>query len=422
MTSGSATISTQRIDTTARTRRWPAYYLVVPLLCAAVFISYIDRTNISVGAIAMQAQFGWNETQKGLVLAAFFVGYLVMMIASSALANRYGGKIVLGVAVVWWSVFTILTPPAALTSLPVLVAARIALGFGEAAVFPASINMIGRWVPPLRRSQAVSLFTSSLYIGTMFALPVTGRLVKAYGWPMPFYLFGLAGLVWAVVWFAGVSDGYGVEPPAAKIREAIPWRRLLRLPSVWAIVVAHFSSNWNLYVLLAWLPSYFKRTFGVTLANAGLLSAAPWLAAFVMANLAGHLADRLLQAGRSASFVRKLMQTIALGGSGLFLLLLPSAASLHQGLFLMCGATGAASFCMAGFAPNCFDIAPRQADVIWGISNTVATLPGIVGVYATGWLVDRTGSFGAPFYLTAGIALLGAVVYLMFGSGRRQID
>ncbi len=422
MTSGSATISTQRIDTTARARRWPAYYLVVPLLCAAVFISYIDRTNISVGAIAMQAQFGWDETQKGLVLSAFFVGYLVMMIASSALANRYGGKIVLGVAVVWWSVFTILTPPAALASLPMLVATRVALGLGEAAVFPASINMIGRWVPPLRRSQAVSLFSSSMYLGTVFSLPVTGRLVKFYGWPMPFYLFGLAGLVWAVVWFTSVRGGYGVEPPAAKIREAIPWRRLLGLPSVWAIVAAHFSSNWLLYVLLAWLPSYFKRTFGVTLADAGLLSAAPWLAAFLMANFAGHLADRLLQAGRGASFVRKLMQMIALGGSGLFLLLLPSAGSLYQGLFLMCCATGAAAFCMAGFAPNCFDIAPRQADVIWGISNTVATLPGIVGVYATGWLVDRTGSFGAPFYLTAGIALLGAVVYLIFGSGQRQID
>lgn len=419
---GSAAISTNEIETTARPGRWPAYYVVVPLLCAAVFISYIDRTNISVGAIAMQAQFGWDETQKGLVLSAFFVGYLVMMIGSSALANRYGGKIVLGLAVVWWSVFTILTPPAALTSLSVLVIARIALGLGEAAVFPASINMIGRWVPPLRRSQAVSLFSSSLYIGTMFALPVTGQLVKTYGWPMPFYLFGMVGLVWAVIWFTSVRGGYGVEPPAAKTPEAIPWGRLLRLPSLWAIVVAHFSSNWSLYVLLAWLPSYFKRTFGVTLANAGLLSAAPWLAAFVMANVAGHVADRLLQAGRSASFVRKLMQTIALGGSGVFLLLLPSAASLHEGLWLMCGATGSAAFCMAGFAPNCFDIAPRQAEVIWGISNTVATLPGIVGIYATGWLVDRTGSFGAPFYLTAGIALLGAVVYLSFGSGLRQID
>ena len=78
---------------------------------------------------------------------------------------------------------------------------------------------------------------------------------------------------------------------------AIPWGRLLRLPAVWAIIVGHFASNWGLYVLLAWLPTYFKSTFGVSLASAGVLSAAPWLVNFVAANLAGAWADRMLRAG-----------------------------------------------------------------------------------------------------------------------------
>jgi len=135
--------------------RWPSHFTVLLLLCAATFISYIDRSNISVGAIAMQARFGWSETQKGLVLSSFFVGYIAMMAASGALAHRFGGRLVLGTAVIWWSLCTILTPPAALTSLPALVIARMALGLGEAAVFPASINLIGRWVPELQRSRAV---------------------------------------------------------------------------------------------------------------------------------------------------------------------------------------------------------------------------------------------------------------------------
>ncbi|MFN8582150.1 MAG: hypothetical protein U0163_14400 [Gemmatimonadaceae bacterium] len=58
-----------------------------------------------------------------------------------------------------------------------------------------------------------------------------------------------------------------------------------------------------------------------------------------------------------------------------------------------------------------------------GISNTVATIPGdIVGVAVTGWLVQRTGSFSAPFVLTATISALGAVIFLLMGSGERQID
>jgi ACS family sodium-dependent inorganic phosphate cotransporter len=402
--------------------RWPAYYTVMALLCAAVFISYIDRTNISVGAIAMKAQLGWTETQKGVVLSSFFIGYIVLMLASGTLANRYGGKLVLGVAVVWWSLFTALTPPAALLSLPALIGARIALGLGEAAVFPASINMIGRWVPSLQRSRAVALLTSTIHLGTVFSLPVTGWLVRTYGWPVPFYLFGALGLLWAVRWFSGVRGGYGVEPPTSAAHPAIPWGKLLRSPAVWAIVVGHFCTNWSFYVLLAWLPSYFKSTFSVSIANAGLLSAAPWLTSFAMANVAGHWADHLLRAGRSATFVRKLMQTIALGGTAIFLLQVPGAGSVTTGAVLICCATGSLAFGLAGFAPNAFDIAPRYADVIWGISNTFATLPGIVGVLVTGWLVDRTGSFAVPFLLMTGVALLGAVVYLAFASGERQID
>jgi ACS family sodium-dependent inorganic phosphate cotransporter len=407
---------------TERPARWPAYYAVTLLLCAAVFISYIDRTNISVAAIAMQAAFSWSETQKGAVLSAFFVGYLPLMVATGVLANRYGGKLVLGLAVVWWSVWTVLTPPAALISLPALVAARILLGLGEAAVFPATMNMIGRWVPEHERSRAVALVTSSVSLGTLFALPVAGWLVRDFGWPMTFYAFGAVGFVWAVWWFWRVDSGYGVAPPPAGTPREIPWRALLRCPAVAAIVVGHFCHNWALYVLLAWMPSYFKTTFGVSVANAGILSAAPWLTAFVMINVAGYLADRMMKAGRDPTFVRKLMQCAGLGGAALFLLLLPSAASAGQGVLLMCFAAGTLAFCMGGFAPNSFDIAPRHADVIWGISNTFATIPGIVGVYVTGWLVDRTGSYAAPFAVTAGIALFGAAVFLLLGSGRRQID
>jgi MFS transporter, ACS family, solute carrier family 17 (sodium-dependent inorganic phosphate cotransporter), other len=202
---------------------WPAYYPVVLLLCAAVFISYIDRTNISVGSIAMQAQLGWNETQKGLVLSSFFVGYILMMLAGATLANRYGGRIVLAIAVTWWSLCTVLTPPAALASLSTLIMARIALGLGEAAVFPAAFNMIGCQVPPLLRSRAVALLTGSLYLGTMFALPVSGWLVRTYDWPMPFYIFGVAGFVWVAVWFAGVSGGGGLELPAPTAQAGVPW-------------------------------------------------------------------------------------------------------------------------------------------------------------------------------------------------------
>jgi len=403
-------------------RRWPPYFSVVALCFLAVFISYIDRTNISVAALAMQTEFQWTETVKGFVLSSFFIGYIVLQVVSGTLANRWGGKIVLGVAVVWWSIFTMLTPPAAYISLAALVAARIALGLGEAAVFPASINMVGRWVPPQHRSRAVALFTSGLSIGTVFSLPVTGWLVRDYGWPVPFYAFGLVGIVWAVAWFLLVGNGRGVPEDTSAAQRVIPWRRIFSTPAVWAIIINHFCNNWSLYVLLAWLPSYFQRTFDVTLANAGLLSAAPWLVNFGMANAAGLTADRLMARGWSATRTRKTLQVVGLLGGAAFFLALPLATTPTAGVLLMCGAAGALACCLAGFAPNAFDIAPRYADVIWGISNTAGTIPGIVGVSVTGWLVQRTQGYTAPFLLTAAIATLGAIVYLAIGSGERKID
>jgi len=404
-------------------RQWKSWHTVALLCCAAVFISYIDRTNISVAAIPMKEQFKWTETTKGFVLSSFFIGYILLQVVSGSLANRYGGKIVLGVALLLWSLFTMLTPPAALLSLPALIGARIALGLGEAAVFPATINMIGRWVPVASRSRAVAMLGSGLSLGTMASLPLTGWLVRAYGWPMPFYVFGVIGLVWVAVWVIAVGSGRGIAAePWHDEHRAIPWRRIGRTPAVWAIIVSHFCHNWSLYVLLAWLPSYFKATFGVTLANAGLLSAAPWLTSFVMANVAGHLADHLINGGHSPTFVRKLMQGISLLGAATFLLLVQTAGSPTVGVLVMCGATGTLAFSFAGFSPNTFDISPRYADVIWSLSNTFATVPGIIGVAATGWLVERTGSYSAPFLVTAVIAAAGALVFLTFGSGKREID
>jgi ACS family sodium-dependent inorganic phosphate cotransporter len=129
----------------------------------------------------------------------------------------------------------------------------------------------------------------------------------------------------------------------------------------------------------------------------------------------------MIAGGRDRGRVRKLFQGTALIGIAVFLLALTQATTLHAAVVLMCCATGVGALAMSGFAPNCFDVAPRHADVIYGVSNTFATLPGIIGVYVTGALVDQTGSFVAPFVLTAGVAVLGALVYLAWASGKPQV-
>src|SRR5262249_40016748 len=121
-----APVSSRRVMRAGQARRWPARYTLVGLCFGAVFVCYIDRVSISVAVIAMQASFGWSETLKGLVLSSFFIGYLLFQVPAGYLANRVGGKLVLGAAVAWWSLATLITPAAAMTSLAALISARIA--------------------------------------------------------------------------------------------------------------------------------------------------------------------------------------------------------------------------------------------------------------------------------------------------------
>ena len=372
------------------------------------------------------------------MLSSFFIGYMLFMAPSGWLSNRIGGKIVLGAAVLWWSLFTLLTPAAALVSLPLLIITRIAMGLGEAAMFPAAYTLYGRWVPENECSRAVSLLIGGIPLGTLFALMTTGWIVAEFGWPSVFYMFGGVGFVWCALWFWRAYDDPRQDPKisAAELEllqseapvhddspaASVPWRKLLSTPAIWALIVNHFCANWGFYMLLAWLPSYFRSALGLGIIQSGLFSAAPWLTMFISGNAGGWFADKLVQRGVDLTLVRKLMQVSGLLGSATFLLLARDVQSANLAMGLMCGALGCLALTWSGFVPNHLDMAPRYADVLMGITNTAGTIPGIIGIAITGWLVDTTGTFTSAFALAAAINIFGAVVWLFFATAERIID
>jgi ACS family sodium-dependent inorganic phosphate cotransporter len=409
---------------------WQRRHTVVLLCFFATFICYIDRVNISVAIIPMAEQFGWSDTQRGLVLSSFFVGYLVTQVIGGSLAARFGGKAVLGFGVLWWSLFTLLTPVSAMASFPMLIAARILMGLGEGVAFPATYNLLGRWVPARERSRAASFNLSAIPVGTLAAVTVTPLIAISMGWPWVFYLFGALGFVWFLFWWPLAADrpSKPVEELASERLadddnedKKIPWRTLLSKAPVWAIIVSHFSSNWGLYVLLTWLPSYFSSQLGINLREVWIYVAPPWIAMFVLGNLAGTIGDRMVAAGRSVTFVRKFMQTIGSAGPAIALIALAGTTDAVTAVILVTVALGLGAFSFAGFASNHLDISPRHAGVIFGISNTAGTLPGIIGVALTGLLVEQTGSFASAFYVTAGVYAFGLASWLIFATGRRVL-
>jgi MFS transporter, ACS family, solute carrier family 17 (sodium-dependent inorganic phosphate cotransporter), other len=416
--------------------RWPRRYIVVGLTFLGCVIAYTDRVNISVAAVAMKEHFGWSQTQKGFVLAAFFVGYLLFMFAAGLLAHRFGGKRVVAWSVVAWSFFTLLTPPAATASIAVLITVRIGLGVGEAGMYPSAFELFGRWVPEGERGRAAALINSGTSAGSLIGLMASGWLVQRYGWATPFYVFGVIGLVWLIAWLQQVEDDpaadqrLGAEEHellrtvsvATDVLARVGLRRLLLRRSVAGIVAGQLGFAWSLYVLLSWMPSYFRDVHGVSIANSGLLSAAPWLTMFAFSNVAGSVADWMIQRGVNVTTTRKLMQCGALLVSAALLLALQEAHSAGAALALLCGAAGALACTSGGHMPAYLDVAPRHGAVLFGFGNTFAQLPGIVGVAVTGWLVDITGTYSAGFVLTAIVSAASALIFGLLVDARPIVD
>jgi ACS family sodium-dependent inorganic phosphate cotransporter len=190
---------------------------------------------------------------------------------------------------------------------------------------------------------------------------------------------------------------------------------------VWAIVLAHVCHNWGFNILLLWLPTYLHRRFDVPLRLVGGLSLIPWLATFVASNAGGWIADMLAARGFGITALRKLTQTAAFTLGALPLLALPAAGSPGAAVALVAISAAGNSLGLAAFGVNHLDVGPRYAGILMGISNTIATLPGIVGVAATGFILQATGSFNAVFYLTAAVYAAGAAGYLAAGSGELKL-
>jgi MFS transporter, ACS family, solute carrier family 17 (sodium-dependent inorganic phosphate cotransporter), other len=253
---------------------------------------------------------------------------------------------------------------------------------------------------------------------------------------MPFYVFGTVGLLWLILWFRQVENDPAADPrvgaeeskllqaarPRTDLVQRLPLRRLLLRKSVAGIVAGHVAFAWTLYVLLSWLPSYFRDAQGLSIAHSGLFSAAPWLSMFAIGNVAGSVADWMIRRGVSVTTTRKLMQCGGLVLSAGFLLALYEVHSPGLALALLCGATGALGCTWAGYMSSYLDVAPGHGAMLFGFGNTFATIPGIVGVAVTGWLVDVTGTYSAGFVLTAIVSAAGALLFGLLFDARPIVD
>ncbi|KAG8227728.1 hypothetical protein J437_LFUL008010 [Ladona fulva] len=422
---------------TAKEWRTVFYIASAIYLFGAIFYGLFASGRVLKKIQHQRQDFDWDLPTRGLLLSSFFWGYIVTQIPGGWLAARLGGGArVYGIGIAATAFLTLLTPPIAYGSLTMLFILRIIEGIFEGVTYPAIHAVWSRWAPPLERSRLATIAFSGSYFGTVISLPLSSILANAFGWESIFYVFV-------------VYEGPDLDPHISKqeleyIQQSLgprstselhhPWGKFLTSLPVWAIIVAHFSENWGFYTLLTQLPTFMKDTLEFDLAKAGFLSALPYLAMSIILQLAGYLADYLRILSKDAekgsltakllstTGVRKMFNCGAFISQTIFMLMAAHMPSAGGAVGCLTLAVGLGGFAWSGFSVNHLDIAPQHASVLMGLSNTIATLPGIISPSITGYIVQNKTAkeWRTVFYIASAIYLFGAIFYGLFASGELQ--
>lgn len=403
---------------------------ILVFLFTLTTINYADRVALSVAARPISLEFGLSPVQMGYLLSSFLWMYVLCLLPVGLLVDRFGGKIVNAAGIGLWSAATVLTGFS--TSFGFLVGSRVVMGMGELTSWPASNRVIREWFPASERGLANAVFSAGAAAGPAFGAMAIAAVVSRLGWRAGFLAAGSIGFIWLLAWLALFNQPErvrwlrpeerdtilrrrdGAVAPSEAERSASPLRHLLGLRTVWGLFLTQGCEVYGNYMLLTWLPSYLQRAKGLSLLNAGMLTAVPFGTAMVMAVLLGLLSDRLLTHDTVHTGQRRVMLAVLMITVG-SILLVPFLDSLWAIVAVLALARSAGS---AGSALNfalVTDLVRNRADIGKVTSITVlgGNSFGVMAPIVTGYVLALTGGFNGAFAVVGILGLTGAAITLL---------
>ncbi|KAH9514812.1 hypothetical protein Btru_023704 [Bulinus truncatus] len=389
----------------------------------------------------IKGEFHWTKELEGLILGAFFWGYLIFQVPGGRMSEKIGAKKVIAMAMFPVSILTLLSPIAARTDPYLFMAVRVVIGLGESVMYPSAQAFWTNWAPPNERSRLIGITYAGGQLGNALIFPIGGYL-SAYGfdggWPSVFYVVGAFGFVWCVVWCVFISDTpdqdktisdiekkYIKNSIGKKVIKDIPWKAIFTSRAVWAILIAHTCGNYGIYMLLTKLPAFMKEVLKFDIKSNGFFSMLPYLLFWFFITLSGLIADMLISRKiLSISNTRKFMSTIGMVGPAAFLIGTSYMECDQQvgSVIMITLSIGMCGFHFSGHIINHGDIAPPYAGTLFGISNTLATLPGIISPYIVSSMTKNgtREEWQATFFVAAAIYTFGAIMFIILGQGEIQ--
>ena len=414
-----------RVTTVARAAR--GRVLTFAFLLAVV--TYLDRICISAAAPAIMADLHLSFLQMSVVFGAFTLAYSLFEVPSGWLGDVKGPRRVLTRIVLWWSAFTMLT--AAARGFQSLVAIRFLFGAGEAGAFPNVARSFSRWFPRRERGRANGVLFLGSRLGGMLSAPIALVLIARWGWRTSFVLFGALGLLWAGAWHAWYRDRPEDHPrvgpeelawiqqdgaPAVETRT--PWRKLLGGRNLYAICAMYFTYGYGLYFYFTWLPTYLIRVLGFSVLSGGLLSGLPFFFAGA-ANLAGGWLTDVLARTRGLRVARCGLGFASFFTAALLTFVSTLIAQPVAKAVLLALALGSVDLALSACWSVCLDVGRRHAGVVTGCMNTFSNLGGVLTPLVVAYFVDRWQSWIFPFYVTAIVYAVGALIWLAIDPNTR---
>jgi ACS family glucarate transporter-like MFS transporter len=409
------------------------------LFCISV-VTYIDRVNISVTARQMMPALGLTDQQMGFVFSAFVIGYALFQIPGGWLGDRWGARLILTIALLWWSGFTALTAMAAASSFAgplgivgALALVRFLLGVGEAVALPNFNRAVTDWLPAHERGLGIGIAIGGIGVGAAVTPPATAWIMVNYGWHTAFYLSAALGIVLAGIWWLLARDRPADHPWADKdahplsgsdhpslTSPAIPWDSLACTPTVWWLVLSYSCLGYVAYVYMSWFYLYLVNVRGFDILRGGFFAAAPFLAILVSCPLGGWTTDRLaLRCGitQGRKFVGMAGMMLAAGSITLGAVVESpylAIASLSLG-------AGWLYFTVGAYWSSTSDLSKTHAGSLSGLMNMGANIGGAISPTVTPWIANQ---WGWPLSLGAAalIALIGGIMWLRIkpGDGLKQ--
>ncbi|WP_144158219.1 MFS transporter [Paraburkholderia sp. BCC1885] len=397
---------------------------LIPLMCAIYFMSYLDRTNVSLAKARLAADLGISAAAYGLGAGIFFLGYALLEVPSNLAAHRVGPRRwIARIAVTWgalsaammfvqgeWSFYTV----------------RVLLGIAEAGLFPALMYMVTLWFAPKDRSVAVGWIYTAPALALVIGNPLGGAFMQMdgfaglHGWQWLFLLEGLPTIfVGVVLWFAlpeRPTNARWLSGAEARILEAraVPdaahagffsqdWLAALKRPATVLIGLIYFLNQVAFVGLVFFTPAMIQQMHVKSPLMVGVLSSSVGIGFLLGVLILPRIHRRVtndcvylgvLTAGLIVSAIMFISSTVLLAQLGLFVV---------------------TAFFAGGVLPLYWAIAMKrlhgiQAAAGLAFINTIGLIGGFVGPYLFGLAETASGKSASGFSVVVGASILGLLL------------